>query len=93
MRLIRAQDLDTAVIHLTKANNIEPSNSNYLYILTLALDKAGNTKLAIEVLKDKISAVNNQFGLLQLGLNFSQKLGLRMEYTHFQKELEKAQRQ
>ncbi|WP_269520662.1 multiheme c-type cytochrome [Alteromonas sp. BMJM2] len=93
MRLIRAQDIDTAIIHLTKANNIEPSNSNYLYILMLALDKAGDTKGAIEILKDKVSSVNNQFELLQLGLNFSQKLGLRIEYMHFKKELEKAQRQ
>ena len=91
MRLIRAQDIETAVIHLTRANELEPRNSNYLYILILALDKAGNTHRAVEILKDKIKAVDNQFELLQLGLNFSQKLGLRIEYTHFQNELKKAQ--
>lgn len=47
MRLIRSQDLSTAITHFITATDIEPSNSNYLYILALALDNVGNTKRAI----------------------------------------------
>lgn len=92
MRLIRSQDVKTAISHFITANGIEPSNSNYLYILSLALDKAGQTKRAVELLQTRTSAVANRYELLQLGLNFSQKLGLRTEYAYFRRELEKVQR-
>lgn len=92
-RLIRSQDLQTAIMHFTAANNIDPNNSNYLYILSLALDKAGKTARAVALLKSQTSAVVSTFELLQLGLNFSQKLGLRAEYAYFREELEKIQRQ
>lgn len=92
MRLIRSQDVKTAIIHFKAANDIDPNNSNYLYILSLALDKAGKTKQAIALLRSQTSAVVSSYELLQLGLNFSQKLGLSTEYAYFRKELEKVQR-
>ena len=91
MRLIRSEDLNTAITHLSIANDIEPSNSNYLYILSLALDKAGKTKRAIELLKAQSPSMGGRYELLQLGLALSHKMGLNVEYTYFRKELEKNQ--
>lgn len=92
MRLIRSQDLNTAITHFTTATDIEPSNSNYLYILVLALDKAGSTKRAIELLKARSLSVEGRYELLQLGLALSKKMGFNDEFTYFRKELEKVQR-
>ena len=89
MRLIRSQDLNAAITHFNIATDIEPTNSNYLYILALALDKAGNTNRAIELLKARSPNVEGRYELLQLGLALSQKMGLNGEFTYFRKELEK----
>lgn len=89
MRLIRSQDLNAAITHFNTATDIEPTNSNYLYILALALDKAGNTNRAIELLKARSHNVEGRYELLQLGLALSQKMGLKGEFTYFRKELEK----
>jgi len=35
-----------------------------------------------------MSSIDNKQQLLSLGLNFSQKLGLRTEYFYFRKQLE-----
>lgn len=92
MRLIRSQDLNTAITHFITATDIEPTNSNYLYILSLALDKAGKTQRAIELLKIQSPSVEGRYEVLQLGLALSQKMGLNDEFTYFRKELEKIQR-
>ncbi|MDG6099903.1 hypothetical protein EXU34_20800 [Alteromonas sp. ZYF713] len=92
MRLIRSKDVNNAIAHFTTAYDIEPGNSNYLYILSLALDKADKTKRAIELLKTQNPNIEGRYELLQLGLNFSQKLGLSADYAFFRKELERIQR-
>ena len=88
MRLIRTQHLKTAISHLEQAYELEPGNDNYLYILALALDKAGDTNIAIQKIRSCMSSIDNKQQLLSLGLNFSQKLGLRTEYFYFRKQLE-----
>ncbi len=89
MRLIRSQDLNAAITHFNHCHRYRADKQQYLYILALALDKAGNTKRAIELLKARSPSVEGRYELLQLGLALSQKMGLNGEFTYFRKELEK----
>lgn len=93
MRLIRVQNVEAAIQYFEKAYNLAPNSDNYLYILALALDKTGKTKLAIDTIKKGMPHIRNTHQLVTLGMNFSQKLGLQNEYYYFKQILEQSDTQ
>jgi Flp pilus assembly protein TadD len=49
---VRGKDLDAAVTALARAAELDPDNARYAYVHAVALDAAGNTAAAIDVLEE-----------------------------------------
>lgn len=83
MHHIRNKDIKTAISSFTKALKVQPNNSQYAYIYLLALDNNNQTKLALAKLKIMTAKFKHNSQMMQLGLNFAQKLQDRKSYDYF----------
>ncbi|UZE96365.1 multiheme c-type cytochrome [Alkalimarinus alittae] len=81
--LIRLSETDKALSHFEKAMALEPINSQYAYIVVLAMDSSGQSKQALERLKMLIEKYQDKSQLKELGLYLSQKVNSRSDYNWF----------
>ena len=83
MYLVRQKQKNQAVKHFQIAFRLDNSNLQYAYFYLLALDAIGNTKQALDILKQHCANLNAQ-EFQQLGLSFSQKLNDVESFRYFQ---------
>ena len=83
MYLVRQKQKNQAVKHFQIAFRLDNSNLQYAYFYLLALDAIGNTKQALDILKQHYANLNAQ-EFQQLGLSFSQKLNDVESFRYFQ---------
>ncbi|MCA0892170.1 multiheme c-type cytochrome [Microbulbifer agarilyticus] len=80
---IRSGNKNTSVKSFREAMRHEPDNERYAYLYFLALDSIGQTDKAQRELKHLVKRYRNNAQLIQLGLNFSQKLQDRESFQFF----------
>ncbi|WP_258872176.1 multiheme c-type cytochrome [Thalassotalea euphylliae] len=83
MFLIRSGDKASSIEHFKLAMKYDAKNPQYPYLYVLALDSVGNTRKALEFLKDIYPDYKSNISLRDLGLSFSQKLRGRESYLFF----------
>ncbi|TLU67558.1 hypothetical protein FE810_01015 [Thalassotalea litorea] len=83
MHLVRAGDKKAALQSFEKASQLDTENVQYVYVYLLSLDSVGNTREALNRLKQILAGYNNDPQLVQLGLSFSQKLQDINSYQFF----------
>ena len=85
LHFVRQKNMNKAIDLFDKAMTLMPDNSQYAYTYVLALDGIGQSKHALNTLKNLISTYQNKAQLKELGLYLAQKLKLREEYYWFLK--------
>ncbi|WP_299079318.1 cytochrome c3 family protein [uncultured Paraglaciecola sp.] len=80
---IRSGDKQAAIGLFEKAVKLAPQNAQHAYLYFLALDSVKQTNQAIVGLKQSIYRYKNNASLIQLGLNFSQKMQSREAFDFF----------
>ncbi|XQW86842.1 multiheme c-type cytochrome [Thalassotalea piscium] len=83
LHLVREKELSKAIPYFEKAIKLTPSDPQYAYTFVLALDGLGESKKALQALKDLIVLYQDKAQLKELGLYLSQKLSSRADYELF----------
>lgn len=83
MHNVRNKKLTLAIKSFVKAMKLQPNNSQYIYIYLLALDSNNQTKKALAQLKLLQKKFKKNRQLIELGINFSQKLHDQQAYQYF----------
>lgn len=81
---VRAGDKKSAIKAFKTAMLLAPNNVQFAYLYFLALDNVNLTQQALVELKNVINRYGFAQSLVNLGLNFSQKLQDRQSFQYFQ---------
>jgi len=74
MQHIRSGQKQQALNFFQRASELEPENTQFVYLYLLSLDSVGETAKALNILENTIDSYQGNYQLIQLGLSFSQKM-------------------
>ncbi|WP_342806260.1 ammonia-forming cytochrome c nitrite reductase subunit c552 [Alteromonas sp. M12] len=85
LHLIRQQQKLQSIKSFKQAIKWDSQNVQYAYVYFIALDSVDQTKRAVSELKKVIKQYNNAPQLIELGINFSRKIGDQGSFNFFQR--------